>query len=201
MQSSQFIEEAIDQHGDTVFRLACSMLDDIEAARDVTQDTFVKLFQSDIVFEHDGHLRGWLITVARNACHDVLRRERRVAVELIDPTQPDALERLMADRAQLSESAIALDKDDYLWHHVAQLPLAERTAVFLRYAEDIPVAEIAEICGKSRPYVRAQLSRARRKLRKMIEAERKQRKEEKQHEMAPREAIRDLSQAGSITGA
>ena len=55
MQSSQFVEEAMDQHGDTVFRLACSMLDDIEAARDVTQDTFVKLFQSDIVFEHDGH--------------------------------------------------------------------------------------------------------------------------------------------------
>lgn len=186
---------------DLVFRTACSMLNSLESARDITQETFVKLYQSDKEFVDDKHLRNWLVTVTRNACRDVLRRQKNVAIELVDPTTPDALEKLMADKAQLSESSIPIDKDDYLWRHVAQLPVAQRTAVFLHYAEDLSIAEIADIMEKSPANIRAQLSRAKRSLRKTIDAERKQRKEDEQHEMARQKTIRNLPKASAVAKA
>lgn len=197
LQDGAFVEDALDKHGDTVLRLACSMLNDTEAAHDMVQETFIKLLKSDVVFENDGHVLSWLITVTRNACCDVLRSQKRVTVELVDPTVPDALEKLMADRVQLSESAIAIDDGDYLWRHVAQLPLEQRTVVLLHYAEDLSIAEIADAMDKSRPCIRAQLSRARKSLRKMIDDERDQREEEEKHEMARKKKIQDLPKASS----
>lgn len=201
MKSIHFVEEALSAYQDLVFRTACSMLNSLESARDITQETFIKLYQSDKEFADDRHLRNWLVTVARNACRDVLRRQKNVAIELVDPTTPDALEKLMADKTQLSESAIPVDKDDYLWRHVARLPIAQRTAVFLRYAEDFSIAEIADIMDKSPANIRAQLSRAKRSLRKMIEDERNLRKEDEQHEMARQKTIRDLPKTSLVTEA
>lgn len=40
LQDGAFVEDALDKHGDTVLRLACSMLNDTEAARDMVQETF-----------------------------------------------------------------------------------------------------------------------------------------------------------------
>ncbi len=201
MKSSHFVEEAMNAYQDLVFRTACSMLNSLESARDITQETFVKLYQSDKEFADDRHLRNWLVTVTRNACRDALRRQKNVAIELVDPTAPDALEKLMADKAQLSESSIPIDKDDYLWRHVAQLPVAQRTAAFLHYAEDLSIAEIAGIMEKSPANIRAQLSRAKKSLRKMIDAERNQRKEDEQYEMARQKTIRDLSKASAVAEA
>lgn len=155
LKSSHFVEEAMNAYQDLVFRTACSMLNSLESARAVTQETFVKLYQSDKEFVDEKHLRNWLVAVTRNACRDVLRRRKNVAIELVDPTTPDALEKLMADKVQLSESSIPIDKDDYLWRHVAQLPVAQRTAVFLHYAEDLSIAEIADIMEKSPANIRA----------------------------------------------
>lgn len=201
MKSSHFVEEAMNAYQDLVFRTACSMLNSLESARDITQETFVKLYQSDKEFADDRHLRNWLVTVTRNACRDALRRPKNVAIELVDPTAPDALEKLMADKAQLSESSIPIDKDDYLWRHVAQLPVAQRTAAFLHYAEDLSIAEIAGIMEKSPANIRAQLSRAKKSLRKMIDAERNLRKEDEQYEMARQKTIRDLSKASAVAEA
>ena len=201
LKSSHFVEEAMNAYQDLVFRTACSMLNSLESARDITQETFVKLYQSDKEFADDAHLRNWLVTATRNACRDVLRRQKNVAIELVDPTTPDALEKLMADKAQLSESSIPIDKDDYLWRHVAQLPVAQRTAVFLHYAEDFSIAEIADAMEKSPANIRAQLSRAKKSLRKMINAERNLRKEDEQHEMAHQKTIRDLPIASAVAKA
>ena len=202
MQSSQFIEEAMGTHKHMVFHIAARMLDNSEAARDVVQEVSIKLFQSDIDFENDDHLRSWLSTVTQNACTDILRREHRISFDLVDFTAPDVVERLMIDRTQLSESAIPINENEFLWRHVG-----ERMAVHLRFGEDFTVAEIAKILNKSPQYIRAQLSRAQRKLKTFIKCEqmRDQRKEEEYDEMArknaapPKKPVRDLPKTNPVT--
>lgn len=209
LQSSQFIEEAMDAHKHMVFHIAARMLDNSEAARDVVQEVSIKLFQSDIDFENDDHLRSWLITVTQNACTDILRREHRISIDLVDFTTPDVVERLMIDRTQLSESAIPINENEFLWRHVAMLPMGERMAVHLRFGEDFTVAEIAEILNKSPQYIRAQLGRAQRKLKTFIKCEqmRDQRKEEAYDEMVrkstapPTKPVRDLPKTNSVAEA
>lgn len=194
MKSDQFIEDAMRNHSNALFRIACNMLNSEEAARDATQDAFIKLFQSDKEFTSDDHVRNWLIRVVRNGCIDRQRHAQTVVVELVDPTEPDAIERLMGDRAQLSRSAVEIDEDHFLWRHVASLSDAERQAVHLRYAEDLSPREIAELTGQTYAATCTRLFRACKKLRHMVETERKG-KEDKHHETINEKTIRDLPQA------
>lgn len=109
MRSDQFIEDAMRAHSDALFRTACSMLNSEEEARDATQEAFIKLFKSETNFKDNDHVRCWLIRVVQNDCIDRQRRAKRVAIDLVDPTEPDAIERLIGDRALLSQSEVELD--------------------------------------------------------------------------------------------
>ena len=59
------------------------MLGDAERARDVVQDTFLKLCQQDRE-QLDGHLTEWLFTVCRNGALDVRRKEQRMTTMTLD---------------------------------------------------------------------------------------------------------------------
>lgn len=177
MKDSRFIEAAMDAHQDTVFRVACNILNSSSLAEDVVQETFIKLFQCDKEFDDEGHLRGWLIVVARNLALDRYRRNKASPVEYVDKATPDMLSKLMEDQAQLSESNLGLDSDHYLWRHVAQLTCLERQVVYLRYVEELSVKEVAQIVDRPYPSICSLLFRIRGKLKKMIEQEKAQRKE------------------------
>lgn len=178
MQTSQFVEDAMNAHQDTVLRVACSILNSLATADDVTQDVFIKLYRYDGTFESEAHLRHWLIAVARTTALDYYRRNKASPVDYVDPTCPGALEKLLLDQTQLSDSNLPVTSDDYLWRHVAKLSHRERDLVYLRYAEQLPVGEVAKIVGRPYPAVCSALFRARQKLRKMIEDEKKQREED-----------------------
>lgn len=57
MQSNRFVEEAMNTYLDTVFRMACSILNSSATADDVTQDVFIKLYRHDGTFDSETHLR------------------------------------------------------------------------------------------------------------------------------------------------
>ncbi|WP_304596963.1 RNA polymerase sigma factor [Adlercreutzia caecimuris] len=181
-------------HSDALFRTACSMLNSEEEARDATQEAFIKLFKSETNFKDNDHVRCWLIRVVQNDCIDRQRRAKRVAIDLVDPTEPDAIERLIGDRALLSQSEVELDEDHFLWRHVATLSEDDRRAVHLRYAEDLSLREIAQITGWSYGATGTRLCRACKKLRRLVEAELEQRKEE-DREKIDKKTIRDVPQA------
>ena len=61
--------------------------------------------------------------------------------------------------------------DDTLWRAVEQLPREQREAVVLFYYEDLTTEEIARVAGASPGAVRTRLSRARDKLRNLLEVE------------------------------
>ena len=194
MRSDQFIEDAMRAHSDTLFRTACSMLNSEEEARDATQEAFIKLFKSETNFKDNDHVRCWLIRVVQNDCIDRQRRAKRVAIDLVDPTEPDAIERLIGDRALLSQSEVELDEDHFLWRHVATLSEDDRRAVHLRFAEDLSLREIAQITGWSYGATGTRLCRACQKLKRLVEAELEQRKEE-DREKIDKKTIRDIPQA------
>ena len=62
------------------------------------------------------------------------------------------------------------EDDRALWRSVSALPPGERTAVILHYRQDMSVAEIAAALGVTAGTVKAQLFRARQKLRSTLDA-------------------------------
>lgn len=126
-------------------------------ALEITQDTFLRAFQALGTFDTRQRFGPWLFTVARHKCVDFHRRRPPGSEELPDdlPAWEDAPDAGLTQR----------DDAGALWTRVRRvLPLAQFEAVWLHYAEDMDVAEVARVLGKTRTHVKVLLFRARRRL-------------------------------------
>ena len=73
------VEEALERHERGLVLHALRLLGDLDRARDVVQETFLRLVKSPEVLERDADgIGAWLFTVARNLALDALRKERRM---------------------------------------------------------------------------------------------------------------------------
>jgi RNA polymerase sigma-70 factor (ECF subfamily) len=73
----QWILEAVDRFERPLTLYAARFVGDVERARDVVQDTFLKMWQAERD-EIEGHLAQWLYTVCRNRALDAVRKDSRM---------------------------------------------------------------------------------------------------------------------------
>src|SRR5437764_11983435 len=74
---SQWIVDALDRHEASLVRYAIWILGDIENAREVVQETFLRLCKEQQSRVGD-HLAQWLFTVCRNLAFDTRKKEARM---------------------------------------------------------------------------------------------------------------------------
>ena len=125
-------------------------------AREVTQDTFARAFEAIAQFDPARPFASWLFTIARRKGIDCFRAripgDGQAAPEEADPDDPAEL---LARREEARE----------LWGRARQsLPESQFQALWLRYAEDIDLAQIGRVLGKTQTHVKVLLFRARHKL-------------------------------------
>jgi RNA polymerase sigma-70 factor (ECF subfamily) len=151
------------RHERPLVRYATRLLGDVDAARDVVQDCFLRLCRQSPE-ELDGHLRPWLFTVCRHRALDLLRKAGRM--ETLD-RKTDALARddarPEADLEQREEAARVRDV-------LAALPERQQEVVRLKFQEDLSYKEIAAITGTSVSNVGYILHHALRALRSRLAA-------------------------------
>ena len=83
MRPHEDIEQAMDAHGSTVWRVCVLYFRASADAQDAFQDTMVKYALADTVsFNDDEHRKAWLIRVAANTCKDMLKASSRANVPL-----------------------------------------------------------------------------------------------------------------------
>jgi RNA polymerase sigma-70 factor (ECF subfamily) len=149
-----------------LFGLMLMMTRDPTAAEELAQDAFVRAFVHPAAYDDHRPFYPWLATIAvRLAQNWLVRRSRTGSSQALescaDPASPgiDPLTELITD-----------EEDRALWRSVSVLPSGERTAVLLFYRQEMSVAEIAFALGVSTGTVKTQLSRARKRLRGVVES-------------------------------
>lgn len=140
---ADFVTLAIEQYQSPLIRYAASILGDVERAREVVQDTFLKLCKEKPSKIRD-HLAAWLFTVCRNRAFDVRKQDRRTdALTDIDlETRPAPGPRPLA----------VLEREEELrevFRLVHALPDKEREVVLLKFQCDLSYKEISAITGHS----------------------------------------------------
>jgi RNA polymerase sigma-70 factor, ECF subfamily len=126
-------------------------------AREVTQDTFVRAFRAIAQCNCRRGFAPWLFAIARRKCIDRIRAQ--------NPIASDALEREMAEDPDPSELLARQEDQDGLWRLAEEgLPPVQFQALWLRYAEDMSVAGIAQVLSKTQTHVKVLLFRARETL-------------------------------------
>jgi RNA polymerase sigma-70 factor (ECF subfamily) len=153
------------RHYASVYGVVFRIVGSAEEAEEVTQDTFLKLYQRPLADSDDTNVRGWLFRVATNAAFNAVRSRRRRlgwlrrfagrAERLADDDPLDHV-------ARHDEAAIVRD-------HLARLPERQRTALVLR-SSGMSYAEVASAIGVNASSVGTILSRAERAFRESYQA-------------------------------
>jgi len=138
-----WLQEVMDKHEGPLLRYAERILGDADRARDVVQETFMRLLESDRSFD-SGHLVSWLYTVCRNRCLDICRKERRMNPlnEYTERTRPScepAPEAVVSGREQAVRVTDAL----------TALPANQQEVLRLRFQNSLSYKQIAGVTGLS----------------------------------------------------
>src|SRR2546421_2201488 len=165
-----------EQSGD-VYALLFRLTNDPEEARDLTQETFLRAFQSIDRFRGDSSLKTWIyriaINQARNRWRWWRRRKRDVTVSL-DATDEHRDKPLAAtlpsdNSPSPEQETLAHEREAQLREALQGLRRSYREAVILRDVEGFSYEEIARTLQISIGTVKSRISRGRLELRHQLE--------------------------------
>ena len=147
---------AVTAHRRAMYRAARALLSCDADAEDAVSEATLRAWQAFRRLRDEKALKGWLIKITVNCAHEHHRKTARLSYT-------DDLEPLAGG---------AEDRHDFtLWDAVCALPEDYRVATVLFYYEDMTTAEIANALGVRGGTVRSRLSRARNRLRTLLEEE------------------------------
>ena len=141
-----WIRAALEKHEGPLLRYAQRITGDADRARDVVQETFLRLCRRR-QGELDGHLVEWLYTVCRNQALDVRRKEQRMAIM----ARSEAGVLVNSNGREPQPDRLAEDRDTLtrVLHLIQQLPDNQQTVLRLKFQHGLSYREIAEATGLS----------------------------------------------------
>jgi RNA polymerase sigma-70 factor, ECF subfamily len=142
-----------------VWRLAAHLVGQNEAD-DVTQDVFLRAWRALPGFRAESSGRTWLLSIARRACVDAVRRQSRWR---------KLTARLHSESAAASESG-SVDELHGLGDLLTRLPPAQREAFVLTQITGCSYAEAGELCEVEVGTIRSRVARARVALVELVRA-------------------------------
>lgn len=141
-EASLLVREAMDLYESPLIAYASNLLNgDHERARDVVQDTFLRLYLAE-PDKVRAALKAWLYTVCRNRAFDVLRKEQRL--DLGDE------DKILAFQDHRPDPAAAADQNELgarAWALLDRLSENQREVIRLKFLHDCSYKEIARITG------------------------------------------------------
>ncbi len=152
---SRDARRAVEEHGNSLYRLCTVILQNREDAKDAVQECFLRYITKAPDFSDAEHEKAWLIRVATNICKDMLRFRRHSS-----PVSTDEIRNLAAseDDAQILGLLVSLEEK-------------YRIIIHLHYVEGYKTDEISSMLGISSSAVRKRLQRGRDMLRELYEKE------------------------------
>jgi RNA polymerase sigma-70 factor (ECF subfamily) len=138
-----FIEQAMAEFESALIGYAATLLNDSDRARDVVQDTFMRLCQQDVATVRD-HLKPWLFTVCRNRALDILRKEKRN-----QPLEHSHLQTAADPGLQPDAQAELAERLAHAMTQLNRLSANQRDVILLKFQQGLSYQEINHITGLS----------------------------------------------------
>lgn len=169
-------EELVAERSGEIYGLLFRLTENREEARDLTQETFLRAFQSISRFRGEADLRTWIYRIAINQARNRWRwwrRRRRDSTISLDAMQGQSNQTLMATLAESSENpeqqTLAHERELALRSALRSVGRAYRETLILRDIEGFTYEEIATTLGINVGTVKSRLARGRQELRRKLE--------------------------------
>ncbi len=146
-----------------VYSFCYKMLLDSDSAKDVMQETFLRVYENRDRLLKTSSFKSWLFTIARNQCLNSLRRSgRHVGL------QPDTSELIVASETPFTKME-KLEQVKFVAQFLDSLNPDYREVIILREYQNLTYEEIAAVTRSTISAVKSRLFKARRKLARLME--------------------------------
>ncbi|MFT3783969.1 MAG: sigma-70 family RNA polymerase sigma factor [Nibricoccus sp.] len=161
-----FVQDAVANYQSPLVRYATRLVGDPDRARDVVQDTFIKLMSQPPAVV-DGHVAEWLFTVCRHRALDVLRKEGRMK-----RFEEGEMERVSTGDQRPTQAMEAEETHDALLRLIDRLPPSQQEVLRLKFQSGFSYKEISRITAHSVSHVGVLIHNAVTRLRAEYAAQR-----------------------------
>lgn len=160
----------VQEYEDRIYRYCVHRLGEAQG-EEIAQDVFLTAWENLAKFRQESTISTWLTGIAKNKCIQAFRnRGRRQTI--VAMFVEDIRYQNHADGAVSPEDTIMDEAQrEELAQGLLKMREDERLLLNLRYRKGLPVAEVAELLGKSEAAVRKRLLRALERLRKIMRAD------------------------------
>jgi len=155
--------EAYDTYADALFRHCFLRVSDREQAIDITQETFLRVWQYIEKGNKVGNMRSFLYTILSNQIIDYYRKKKSSSL--------DAIHEKGFEIESGRYGASQIFKETETQHLLSKLHTLNdnyREILILRYVDGLSILEISEILGKKENSVSVQINRATEQLKKKL---------------------------------
>ena len=154
----------VERHTDRFYRLAYRYLQNKEAAEDVVQDAFLKLWENPALWQpaRNSKFTTWFYRIVVNLCLDQRKKKKP---DLLDDATAVADHRAPVDEAMMREQQQKMVEKE-----IAALPDRQRTALNLCFDEGLTNREAAEVMGVNLKALQSLLMRAKTTLKERLKA-------------------------------
>ena len=169
------LAELVRRYQNDIFRFCLHYVRDVERAKEMSQETFIRVYVARARFDASRKFRPWLLCIARNLCLNEIKRKKAVTMESLDEYASTAREesgevlRSSADSAD--QIMMATERRELLAAALAKLDAESREIVTLRFFERMQARDIAEVVGSTEGAVRTRLHRILKSMRSLYVTE------------------------------
>ena len=158
-------ENLVKKYQKQVHALVWRKIGDFHIAEDITQDTFLKVYQNLSTLKNPSQFSGWLYVIATHQCRAWFRKSR-LETESLEDTDIDMIEGTAYSKyiaAEQAKRSIETQRE-VVKKLLSKLKESDRTVITLYYFGEMTCEEIGRFLGVSTSAIKSRLSRARRRL-------------------------------------
>jgi len=167
-------EILLDRYGDAVVTFCYAFLRNREAAEDIGQETFLRVYRNAARYKPLAKFTTWLYRIAANLCINELKKGKlRRAMSLDEPAGSDSdgtriVERIASDARQPLSEAELREAHQLVEKAIEHLPEDQRATIVLVEHHNLSYREIADVLGVTVSAIKMRVKRARETLREML---------------------------------
>lgn len=158
--TEQQLELYMNTYTGYLIRIGYYYTKDMERAKDLTQEVFIKLYYAD--YEEQGNMKAFVATMMANHCKDYLKSwsYRKIVVQQLFHKEQTHVE---------INRLVELDEQDLIEQAIMQLPTKLREVVAFYYMEQMTTKEIGELLTTPESTIKTRLQSARKQLKTKLQ--------------------------------
>jgi RNA polymerase sigma-70 factor (ECF subfamily) len=159
-----------------IFRFCMHYMKDVELAKELAQETFVRVYVARNRFDSARRFKPWMLCICRNLCLNELKRKKAAPMESLEQyasaARDDSGDLMPAAADHPDQGAMEKERYDLLARAIEALDEESREIVVLRFFEKMQAKDIAAVVGATEGAVRTRLHRILKGLREKFAHER-----------------------------